>query len=225
MGLISRVSSRTYRLDLHKIYIMPKRAASPKKAPAKAKKAKDPNAPKRPLSSYFLFLSDFRARMKKEDPELAKSIKEFGKAAGAEWRSMSDDDKQPYQEQHEELKEEYDEAMKHYTPPKGFGKTGASKKSKAQKDPNAPKKPQTAFFLFMADNRSRVKREDPDLAHTEVAKQLGQEWQNLDSNEKSKYERTYQKAIAQWKKDQAAYDQSDKQETVASSESEESDSE
>lgn len=184
---------------------MPKRAASPKKgASKKAKPAKDPNAPKRPLSAYFIFLNDFRAKTKKENPDLVKNVKEFGKAAGEEWRSLSDSDKEPYMEKNAELKEEYEEAMKHYKPPKGFSKSG--KGSKKAKDPNAPKKPMTAFFLFMGENRQRVKEEDPDLSHTQVAKQLGEEWQNLDADEKADFEGRYQTALAKWKKEKAAYD-------------------
>ena len=37
---------------------------------AKMKKEKDPNAPKRPMSAYFLFLNERRETLKKERPEL-----------------------------------------------------------------------------------------------------------------------------------------------------------
>lgn len=37
---------------------------------AKPKKERDANQPKRPMSSYFLFLNERRATLKKEQPDL-----------------------------------------------------------------------------------------------------------------------------------------------------------
>ena len=41
---------------------------------------------------------------------------------------------------------------------------------KPMKDPNAPKKPLSAYFLFSQDERLKVKGENPDYSITEVAK-------------------------------------------------------
>merc|ERR1712107_195426 len=45
--------------------------------------------------------------------------------------------------------------------------------SKPIKDPNAPKKPLSAYFLFSQEERLKVKAENPDYSITEVAKELG----------------------------------------------------
>merc|ERR1711976_499201 len=92
--------------------------------------------------------------MKVEQPQMVRDVKIFGVTAGEEWKKLTEEDRAPYQERHLILKAEYEEAMKNYVPPKGF--KGSAKK---QKDPNCPKKPSTAFFLFMADNRERIKQE------------------------------------------------------------------
>ena len=42
------------------------------------------------------------------------------------------------------------------------------KKIKAKKDPKAPKRPQSAYFLFMNANRNRIKEENPDAAFGEI---------------------------------------------------------
>lgn len=60
---------------------MPK-AAAKEKAPAKAKapakekkekKEKDPNAPKRPLTAYFLYANDMRPKVKADNPSFKVS--------------------------------------------------------------------------------------------------------------------------------------------------------
>ncbi|XP_078448429.1 HMG1/2-like protein [Wolffia australiana] len=70
-----------------------------KKAPVRAartaKKAKDPNKPKRAPSAFFVFLEEFRKEYKEKHPE-NKSVAAVGKAAGAKWKTMSEADKAPY---------------------------------------------------------------------------------------------------------------------------------
>ncbi|KAJ7875354.1 high mobility group box domain-containing protein [Mycena olivaceomarginata] len=79
----------------------PKRKAAEKAAkPAKAargKKEKDPNAPKRALSAYMFFSSDWRERIKNENPDA--SFGEVGKLLGAKWKELDDEERKPYVEQ------------------------------------------------------------------------------------------------------------------------------
>jgi hypothetical protein len=44
------------------------------------------------------------------------------------------------------------------------------------KDPSAPKRPPSAFFLFCSEYLPRIK-EHPGLAIADVAKKLGEMWQ------------------------------------------------
>jgi HMG (high mobility group) box len=60
------------------------------------------------------------------------------------------------------------------------------------KDPNAPKKPLSAYFLYSQEERLKVKAEFPDYSITEIAKELGRRWANLDPNLKHSYEQRYQ---------------------------------
>lgn len=48
---------------------------------------KDPNAPKRPVSGYMLWLNDVRSQLKEDNPGL--KITELSKVAGQKWRSLS----------------------------------------------------------------------------------------------------------------------------------------
>jgi high mobility group protein B1 len=52
-----------------------------------AKKEKDPNAPKRPLSAYLYYASERRPNLKKEDPTL--SFIDATKQIALEWKIMT----------------------------------------------------------------------------------------------------------------------------------------
>jgi structure-specific recognition protein 1 len=63
------------------------------------------------------------------------------------------------------------------------------KKLTKAKDPSKPKKPMTAFMLWLNDNRQRIKSENPSVKVTEVAKIAGQEWRELKNEDKQLYEK------------------------------------
>lgn len=61
----------------------------------KQKKKKDPNAPKRAMSGFMFFSQAERENTKKENPGIA--FLEIGKVLGEKWRSMSAEEKEPYE--------------------------------------------------------------------------------------------------------------------------------
>ena len=67
-----------------------------------------------------------------------------------------------------------------------------------KKDPNAPKRPPTAFFLYAQTRRDEIKRTHKGVAVSEIAKKLGQEWRNLPDAKKNKF-------YAQAEKENAKY--------------------
>ncbi len=69
---------------------------------------------------------------------------------------------------------------------------GQKANQKPMKDPNAPKKPLSAYFLFSQEERLKVKAEFPDYSITEVAKELGRRWATIDPAIKQSYEQRYQ---------------------------------
>ena len=60
-------------------------------------------------------------------------------------------------------------------------------------------------------NRVRLKQENPEITPSEVGKVLGAEWRELDAKIKSGYEKTYETNLIQWRKDKAAYEESETQ--------------
>ncbi|XP_076950553.1 high mobility group B protein 7-like [Bidens hawaiensis] len=79
----------------------------------------------------------------------------------------------------------------------------SGKKSKKERDPSKPKKPPTAFFLFMEDFRKSFKEANPDNKKVAVvAKEGGEKWKSMSEEEKKDYteraaklKEEYQKAL------------------------------
>ncbi|CAE8634540.1 unnamed protein product [Polarella glacialis] len=88
----------------------------PQKTPSSAAPAADDSPaapssppPKRPASSYFLFMASRRSSLLEARPEL-KGAGQFGELArllAAEWKEMGDQDKKTYEEQAEVLRQRY----------------------------------------------------------------------------------------------------------------------
>ncbi|KAG1851763.1 hypothetical protein C8R48DRAFT_612348 [Suillus tomentosus] len=92
------------------------RTAQRKAGRSRKSNIKDPNAPKKPLSAYFMFLQRIRS-----DRALVREI--FGDEqettkqsvlAAAKWRSMTDDERKPFLAQAEQEKLEYEAARRLY---------------------------------------------------------------------------------------------------------------
>lgn len=58
------------------------------------------------------------------------------------------------------------------------------KRVKKEKDPDAPKRPLTAFFLFSTNARDLVKRENPESTPVEVNNEILRRWNQMDEPEK-----------------------------------------
>ena len=95
----------------------------------------------------------------------------------------------------EKDKKRYDAEMANYKPKKGEGR-----KKKRVKDPDAPKRPLSAFFWFCNDERPKVKAILPDSTVGDVAKELGRRWNECTEDQKAKYEALAAKDKARYEK-------------------------
>jgi HMG (high mobility group) box len=77
-----------------------------------AKPKKDPNAPKKPLTSFMLFSNEVRSEIKKENPDM--SFGELGKKIGELFRALSSEKKQKYEDMAKREKERYKKALMEY---------------------------------------------------------------------------------------------------------------
>ncbi|CAN6680597.1 unnamed protein product [Malus baccata var. baccata] len=81
---------------------------------------------------------------------------------------------------------------------------GASKK--AAKDPNKPKRPASAFFVFMEDFRVKFKKDHPNnKSVAAVGKAGGDKWKSLSEAEKAPYIAKAEKRKAEYTKTMNAY--------------------
>ena len=100
---------------LQNITVKPKRT--------KKTKNKDPNAPKRPMSAYLLWLNENRTDIADEyfaDLTGRDRVTSITKKAGALWGELTDDEKEPFNVQSKALREQYKVLKAEYVPPEGF---------------------------------------------------------------------------------------------------------
>ena len=157
----------------------------------------DPKKAKGKMSAYAFFVQTCREEHKKKNPEVPVNFAEFSKKCSERWKTMSGKDKSKFNEMAKADKVRYDWEMKDYGPAKG---------GKKKKDPNAPKRPPSGFFLFCSEFRSKIKSANPGISSGDVAKKLGEMWNNLSDSEKqpdinkaAKLKEKYEKDVADCK--------------------------
>jgi high mobility group protein B1 len=65
----------------------------------------------------------------------------------------------------------------------------SSGKTKAVKDPNAPKRARSNYIFFCINNRDKIKNNNPEMSAKEVIQELGNRWKKLSKSEKKKYDK------------------------------------
>lgn len=92
----------------------------------------------------------------------------------------------------------------------------------AKKDPNKPKRPPSAFFVFLEEFRKDFKKEHPDVKGVSaVGKAGGEKWKSMSDAEKAPYEAKAGKKKSEYEKLMKAYNK--KEDTAADDVEEESD--
>lgn len=112
----------------------------------------DPKKPRGKMSSYAFFVQTCREEHKKKHPDASVNFSEFSKKCSERWKTMSAKEKGKFEDMAKADKARYEREMKTYIPPKGETK-------KKFKDPNAPKRPPSAFSLFWSEYRPKIKGE------------------------------------------------------------------
>lgn len=55
----------------------------------------------------------------------------------------------------------------------------AKKKSKKERDDGRPKRPTTAFMIWLNENREKIKTDNPGISFTDIAKKAGEIWKEM----------------------------------------------
>lgn len=166
---------------------------------------RDPNKPRGLMTGYAYFVQTCREEHKRKHPNESVVFTEFSRKCATRWKSMSDAEKKPFTDLTKADRVRYEREMKDYI---SMGGDASKRKSKKKKDPNAPKRPQSAFFLFCADYRAPLKAENPNLSVGEIAKALGKKWAETKPDVKSKYTQQGEVLKAKYNKEMEKYRQS-----------------
>jgi len=151
----------------------------------KTKKPTDINAPKRPLSAFFLWANKMRPSIVKKKPEW--SAIEVGKELGKLWKHLPEDVIAWHQAKYEKNKEAYHEKLEKYKKSENYRKFMTEvlawkihcTKKPFMADPYAPKEPPSAYTLYAATVKNKVIMNNPDMIAAEVAMEQRVHWEAL----------------------------------------------
>ncbi|XP_057751400.1 high mobility group B protein 6-like [Arachis stenosperma] len=184
---------------------------------------------KRPSAPYILWCKDQWNEIKKTNSEA--EFKDISNMLGAKWKTVSAEEKKPYEEKYNAEKEAYMEVMakekretealklleedqkqkmamellEQYMQFRQETEKETTKKNKKEKDPLKPKHPMSAYILFTNDRRAALVAENKSVV--EVAKITGEEWKNMTEEQKRPYEEMAKKKKEQYVQEMEAYKQ------------------
>ncbi|CAG7848129.1 SubName: Full=Uncharacterized protein {ECO:0000313/EMBL:CCA73553.1} [Serendipita indica DSM 11827] len=81
-----------------------------------------------------------------------------------------------------------------------------ARKEKAPKDPNAPKRPPSAYLLYQNAIRKEIKDKNPTMTYAEVLGEISKMWSGLSAEEKKPYLDATEIAKGEYEKSKAAYE-------------------
>lgn len=166
-----------------------KRKGSPTKGRG-AKKLKKTDGIKKPTSAYLYFVSDYRMVLKKKGENISR-VQEVAKLCGEAWKAMSDEEKGPYNQ-------------KYKTDRARYLKEKEALDKKMGKDPNKPKRPQTAYFFFLAVFRKEM-ADKPLPDGKKIPTLAGERWKEMTDTDKKQYEVMVEKDKKRYEKEMAEY--------------------
>jgi len=143
-----------------------KAAAKPKKKAKKVKKVKDPNAPKRYMNHFFLYVNEKREQIRRENPDIKPT--QVSTKAKEMFESEPESVRNQYYRKALEDKERYEKEMKIYRDSGAEAKFLATvpqskpKKRKAPKKKAAPKKAKVVESESEDESGSEEEDDDDD---------------------------------------------------------------
>lgn len=154
------------------------------------RKRKETGAPTRALSAYNIFIKERFKRLSRENEVALKSsdtdarLKRVPPASlvastGNQWKELSAQEKQYYEEKAQADRKRYEEEMANYQAPEGKGGQGSRKRNK------------TGYNMFFSQHVIRLKQTESGVPSERgsVARLVGEAWKQLSAEEKQYYER------------------------------------
>lgn len=138
---------------------------------------------KRPPTAYQLFASANREQLVKLNPDRPKQ--EITKALHDRWREMSEEEKNPYKEDHDKQMDLYKAPLE-----------------------KLPKKPPGVFGLFVKENYSRITSGlSPGSTAPDAMRELSNEWNSMSDDDKEQLKQKYENLVEEYNKQILTFEQ------------------
>merc|ERR1719499_2915281 len=139
---------------------------------------------------------------------------------------MTAAEKAPYEKKAADAKKTFDQALEEFKAQGGIAGSRrkekadarkdlldkrAKKRARMERDADKPKKPQTAFWLWLGENRAALAKETGTGAGPAVAKLGSERWKNLDATLKAPFEKQAVEKKAEYDKAEEEEDDGDKE--------------
>eukprot|EP00587_Corethron_hystrix_P005925 CAMPEP_0113306564 /NCGR_PEP_ID=MMETSP0010_2-20120614/5763_1 /TAXON_ID=216773 ORGANISM="Corethron hystrix, Strain 308" /NCGR_SAMPLE_ID=MMETSP0010_2 /ASSEMBLY_ACC=CAM_ASM_000155 /LENGTH=438 /DNA_ID=CAMNT_0000161253 /DNA_START=1122 /DNA_END=2438 /DNA_ORIENTATION=- /assembly_acc=CAM_ASM_000155 len=167
-----------------------------------AKTPRDINAPKRNMSTYLMYQNAMRDQFKAQNPGM--TFGQLAKYTSAMYSEMAPHEKGAWKARAEADKARYLHELATYVPPPGYDAKGDAifpaianeskkgKRTKYDRDVNAPKRNVPTFILYQNAMRDRFKSENPGMTFGQLSKYTSHMYKALTPDQKSFWE---QKAL------------------------------
>ena len=163
----------------------------------KAKKVKDPNAPKKASNAWILYLNAHRDEFRGKHPGM--KMPELTKLISVPYKALTAEEKAPWDAKVAADKERYAKELALYKATLPVveenveeavqaPKAKKAKKAKKVKDPNAPKKASNAWILYLNAHRDEVRGKNPDMKMPELTKLISVSYHALTAEEKAPWD-------------------------------------
>lgn len=103
------------------------------------------------------------------------------------WKGLSNEQKEPYYQKERKDVERYkrEESLLNERDRKILKKI--RKRRRQEKAENFPKRPLSAYQLFLKDYRPKIKEKNPEFTFSQIGKELGKQWKEINIEEKKQY--------------------------------------
>ncbi|XP_078524712.1 hepatoma-derived growth factor-related protein 2 isoform X3 [Lissotriton helveticus] len=125
--------------------------------------------PQSHMSAFAFFVQACQVEIRRRHPGASVNVEALSKACTVRWRSTSPRERALFEHLSHGAKRRCSIGNNAEQPLKRRGR-------RRRRDPYAPKKPPTAFFLFASKHRPQIRAETPGLTFSQISKILGRKW-------------------------------------------------
>merc|ERR1719283_394236 len=129
------------------------------------------------------------------------------------WKDVSESEKAPFVAKAEKAKAKYEAARAKYVKSSDYAKhreelkdfKAKQAKKPFPRDVNAPKRAMSSYMFFVNEQRPYIVSEFPDMAATEVLRELGRRWGKLSTSQQAPYVVMQKEAKEEYQEELEAY--------------------